>query len=76
MLFLFLFKIQIQNTLLNEAEIKKGLLKNFRVTNMLKTYVQHIHSLQHFEHAIVVLCGNVCLPLSKSAQIQFLQKNY
>ena len=30
MLFLFLFKIQIQNTLLNEAEIKKkGLLKNF-----------------------------------------------
>ena len=28
MLFLFLIEIQIQNTLLNEAEIKKGLLKN------------------------------------------------
>ena len=29
-----------------------------------------------FELAIVVLRWNVCLPLSKSDQVQFLQKNY
>ena len=29
MLFLFLFKIQIQNTLLNEAEIKKRIAEEF-----------------------------------------------
>ena len=36
----------------------------------------HIYTHLGFEHAIVVLCWNVCLPLSKRAQIQFLQKNY
>ena len=55
---------------------KKDCSRIYRVKNKLKTWVRHIHTHLGFEHAIVVLCWNACSPLSKSAQVQCLQKKY